>query len=176
VHPLLVLRLFLGLVIDVAHQDVAAGVEVDRDGLRVADRDVLDLINRLDPLPRLVDGPVRLSGECLRSEVRLDNLDSWSSSGPAFVTVKVTSPAGAEVASGITANSCTLTFTVPVTEFFDAVCSPAEVSADEHRESTAAPATPESTRPTDEVFGSPLRRSSLAANTGEGYVSRDGWS
>lgn len=160
VHPLLVVRLFLGLVVDVAHQDVAAGVEVHRDGLRVADGDVLDLIDRFDPLPRLVDGPVRLGGECLRSEVRLDDGELVDVVRSVFVTVKVTSPAGAEVVSGITANSCTLTFRVPGTEVFDVVGSPAEVPSDEHPDSTTGPATTELLTTSPSLMMAPFRRSS----------------
>jgi hypothetical protein len=36
-HPLLVVRFLLGLVVDFAHQDVAAGLKVDRDGSRGTD-------------------------------------------------------------------------------------------------------------------------------------------
>ena len=50
-HPLLVVRLVLVGVVDVADQGVAAGLEVQRDRLSLADRSVLDLPINSSPSP-----------------------------------------------------------------------------------------------------------------------------
>src|SRR5512132_684072 len=117
------------------------------------------------PSPASSTDPFDSVGSTSGARSVLTTTNSWTSSGPEFVTVKVTSPAGAEVVSGITANSCTLTFTVPGTEVFDVVDSPAEVSSDEHPDSTTAPATTELRTTSPSLMMAPSRRWSNQHNS-----------
>jgi hypothetical protein len=66
-------RLLLVLVVDVAYEDVVAGVEVHGQRLALADGDVLDLVDHLDPLAFLVDGAGVVGGKLGRAEVGPDH-------------------------------------------------------------------------------------------------------
>jgi hypothetical protein len=58
--------LLLVLVVDVADQNVVAGAKIDGQARRVADRDVLDLVDHLHPLALLLDGALLVGGHLAR--------------------------------------------------------------------------------------------------------------
>src|SRR5215207_3208141 len=66
------------------------------------------------PAPDSVTAPFASTGSAPGSRSVLRTTNSWTSSGPVFVTWKVTSPAATDVDAGTTAHSWRETCTVPV--------------------------------------------------------------
>jgi hypothetical protein len=106
------LGLALLLLDDVADEHVAARLQLEGLAAGLADLELLDLSERLDPRAFLVDPALGRGRERIRLQVGLMTTSSWGSLGPVFSASNVTWPAGADALAGVTENSFRVTPTV----------------------------------------------------------------
>jgi hypothetical protein len=94
-------------------RDGADSLVVHGQALTLPDRDVLDLVDQLEPLAGLDRGSILVGRQLRESEVGPEEDELVDIVGPSFVTSKATSPASTEAGSSEIANSSSATSTVP---------------------------------------------------------------